>query len=112
MFTRLLKIAISQPVAGGGQCKFTGLARRVENFLDFLIKISNNVVLELFQMYQKKCGMELSQLASIQIKKERNNLPGLNSTRAMSATVKIKKCKFPKFDQSQRDGWGDRQQIC
>ena len=28
MFTRLLKIAISQPVAGGGQCKFTGLALR------------------------------------------------------------------------------------
>ena len=45
-------------------------------------------------------------------KMERNNLPGLNSTRAMSATVKVKKCKFPKFDQSQRDGWGDRQQIC
>ena len=43
---------------------------------------------------------------------ERNNLPGLKSTRAMSATVKVKKCKFPKFDRSQRDGWGDRKQIC
>ena len=43
---------------------------------------------------------------------ERNNLPGLKSTRAMSATVKVKKCKFPKFDQSQRDGLGDRKQIC
>ena len=45
-------------------------------------------------------------------KMETNNLPGLNSTRAMSATVKVKKCKFPKFDQSQRDGLGDRKQIC
>ena len=67
------------------------------------------MVLELFQMY---LNLELSQLANIQMKMERNNLPGLNSTRAMSATVKVKKCKFPKFDQSQRDVWGDRQQIC
>ena len=63
-------------------------------------------------MYLKKWGLELSQLANIHIKKERNDLPGLNSTRAMSATVKVKKCKFPKFDQSQRDGLGDRKQIC
>ena len=67
MFTRLLKIAISQPVAGGGQCKFTGLALRgICSIIS--IKISNNVALELFQMYLKKWGLELSQLANIQMK--------------------------------------------
>jgi len=72
MFTRLLKIAISQPVAGGGRCKFTGLARAVRGiFCIILVKMSNNVDLELFQMYLKKWGLELSQLANIQMKNEK-----------------------------------------
>lgn len=49
MFTRLLKIAISQPVAGGGRCKFTGLALR-GIFSNILIKMFNNVDLELAQI--------------------------------------------------------------